>query len=88
MQDNPKPDRTLQTRLRENGYTCLSLWTIPGPENTEVAWMTGYHVNAAGKSVIVIVQTFTNGDWQLFIGTDYITDTNTSVQAVIDALSR
>jgi hypothetical protein len=33
------PDRTFEKAMREKGYDVLSLWCLPGPKDTEIAWI-------------------------------------------------
>ena len=53
------PSHVLADALRERGLDCRLMWEIPGPKNTEVAWLSCYLV----QSDICIVSTYKGGWW-------------------------
>lgn len=55
------PDSTLADRCRAAGVRVRLLWEIPGPENTQIAWLSCY---AVGPSMC-IVETFAKGGWNV-----------------------
>lgn len=58
-------DLLLCERAREAGVELAigrCLWSIPGPKNTDIAWIECWPVGAA----VVIVETFKSGGWNAF----------------------
>lgn len=73
-------DTTFQNAARAAGATVRCLWEIPGPKDTEIAWITFYQINQS----CCIVETFKDGGWNAFTP-----NTSIDVDATIaDALSR
>lgn len=56
------PSHVLAEALRANNIGVCLLWEIPGPRDTEIAWLSCYQVSMQ----ICIVETFHDCGWQAF----------------------
>jgi hypothetical protein len=74
------PDTTLQRELEKAGLPAKLLWEIPGPKDTDVAWMSCYGVHGS----VVIVQTYGIGGWEAYTPCPF-PEVDRTVQYVIDA---
>ena len=76
------PSRTLENKLREQGFAVRCLWETKGPKNTQIA----FHSMLAVNGVAFYVQTFKDGDgWQVYLPSkgNYVIDT---VKEVVTAI--
>ena len=76
------PDNTLLRALNERGLNARVQWEIPGPKDTQVAWMTGIWVNNS----IVIVQTFEGVGWEAYTPPK-VNDVDQTIADVIERVS-
>lgn len=77
------PDTTLQGLLTARGLTVRCMWEIPGPKDTQIAWITAYAVNGT----VILVQTYSGGNgWEAYLPCQSISVGET-VDAVVGQLS-
>lgn len=73
------PDHTLENALRDKGIPYRCMWEMKGPKDTHIAWLVAYLV----ESRVIIVQTFKDFGWQVFLPSEKGRIDET-VQEVID----
>jgi len=82
------PNRDLEKALRERGFQVQCNWQIPGPANTGVMWMEHLYIaNEDGIRGTVIVQTFKEGGWAVYVEPTHKNETQATIDAVIAALT-
>jgi len=73
-------DDTFEKAARKAGAYVRCLWQQRGPEGTMIAWIECLQVNRS----VVMVQTYTEGGWDVFT----CLDTNSAEATIEDALTR
>jgi hypothetical protein len=82
------PDQTLEKALRERGWTVRCNWQMPGPKNTQIAWMEHLTVtDGKGGIGCVIVQTFKGTGWDVYVEPTNTNDIGETVDAVVRILA-
>jgi hypothetical protein len=82
------PDRTLEKALRQRGFDVVCHWQMKGPPNTMIAWMEYLFASNGEVGGGMIVQTFKEGGWSVYVAPTHKNDTETTIDAVIATLER
>ena len=77
---SPYPSKVFSDRAAAEGKSVYPLWTLAGPPNTAITWITAYSVD----SHVALVLTYEEGGWDVFTGCKSL-----SIEATLaDAMAR
>ena len=81
------PSHILEDALRERGFRVICHWEIKGPKDTEIEWMHYlFASNDEGVYGGMIVQTYKENGWTVYVEPTNKNDTNATIDAVIKTL--
>lgn len=73
------PSHVLTDALRDKNVTAQLMWEIPGPKDTQIAWLSCYLIG----SCLCVVQTFQGGDGWLALTSNGENNTDAAIADVV-----
>lgn len=76
------PDNTFVKSLRDRGFECRILWQEKGPRLTMIAWHECFAVSGRDGITTVIVQTYKEGGYSVFMPGSVKNDREADINAI------